>query len=145
MENYKQVLKRRITLLTIPVLLAVGLGVYDVFFASAATKESFIFGFQCGAAIALGVMSAAMIIRFRIILRDDTALRVQYNKENDERLKTIRAKAGMPMVMVTSVGMIVAAIIAGYFNPIIFITLVIAAFCQLLIGAIIKQIYLRKI
>ena len=145
MEKYKQVLKKRIVLLTIPVLIAVVLGIYNVFFASEAARESFAFGFQCGTALVLGLMSAVLIIRFRGTLRDDAKLKVQYNKENDERLKTIRAKAGMPMLMVTSVGMIVAAIIAGYFNSTIFITLTAAACCQMLIGAIIKQVYLRKI
>lgn len=50
MEKYKKVLKTRIALFTVPVLLAIALGIYDVFFASEAIKESFIFGFQCGAA-----------------------------------------------------------------------------------------------
>jgi len=144
MDKYKKVLKRRIALLTIPVLLAVGLGIYDVFFASEVIKDSFIFGFQCGASIALGIMSATLIIYYRRILADDKKLKLQYNKENDERLKTIRAKAGMPMLLITSIGMIVAGIVAGYFNPTIFITLVAAAIAQMLIGAVIKQIYLRK-
>ena len=145
MEKYKQVLKIRIVLLTILVLLVLGLGIYDVFFANEATRESFIFSFQCGTSIAVGLISAVLIIRFKQALKDDAKLKVQYNKENDERLKAIRAKAGIPILLFTSVGMIVAGIIAGYFNSTIFITLIIAASFQMLIGVIIKQIYLRKI
>ena len=129
MEKYRQALNKRISLLTILLLFTVGLSVYDVFFASEATRKSSIFAFQCGGANALGLMAAIMIIRLRKTLRDDVKLKVQYNRENDERLKTIRAKAGMPILLFTSVGMIIAGIIAGYFNLIIFITLVTAASC----------------
>lgn len=144
MEKYRKILKTRITLLTLPAILAVALGIYDVFFATETIKESLIFGFQCGATTALGILSIILIIRFRTILKDDTKLKLQYNKENDERLKTIQAKAGMPMLLITSMGMIVVAIIAGYSDLTVFVTLIVAAGCQIMIGAIIKLIYLKK-
>lgn len=145
MDNYRKVLRRRMYLLTVPILLAVGLSIFNIFFASERIKESFIFGFQFGAAISLGIISIVLLIFYRRILADDKKLKLQYNKENDERLKTIRAKAGVPMLLITSIVMIIAGIIAGYFNLTIFITLVVAAVSQMLIAAIIKQIYLRKL
>ena len=145
MENYKNVVKTRITLLTIPVLIAVSLGIYSVFFASEATKESYMFGFQCGFSIALGISAIVFIIHQKKILNDEMKLKLQYNKENDERLKAIRAKAGMPLLFITSVGMIVAGVIAGYFSLVIFSALIIAATIQMLIGAIIKLVYTRKL
>jgi len=145
MENYKNVVKTRITLLTIPVLIAVSLGIYSVFFASEATKESHMFGFQCGFSIVLGISAIVFIVRQKAILNDEMKLKLQYNKENDERLKTIRAKAGMPLLFITSVGMIVAGVVAGYFSLAVFSALVSAAVIQMLIGAIIKQIYMRKL
>jgi len=145
MDKYRKNLKMRIALLTIPVLLAVGLCIYDVFFASEAIKESFIFGFQCGGCTAIGLLSIVLIIRTRAILRDETKLKLQYNKEHDERLKAIRAKAGMPLLLITSIVMIIAGIIAGYFDSIMFYTLIAAALFQMLVGIIIKQIYLRKL
>ncbi|NLC96515.1 MAG: hypothetical protein GX675_02970 [Erysipelotrichaceae bacterium] len=145
MDKYKKVLKKRIVLLTALILLVVCIGIYDVFFTTETIKESFIFGFQLGASLAIGIMSVALMVYYLKILADDKKLKLQYNKENDERLKTIRAKAGMPMLFISSVCMIVIGIIAGYFNPIIFITLVIVAAVQLLIGVVIKQIYLRKL
>ena len=47
-------------------------------------------------------------------------LKIQYNKENDERMKAIKAKAGMPMLLITSIVMIIVGVIAGYFNFTIF-------------------------
>ena len=98
MDNYRKVLRRRMYLLTVPILLAVGLSIFNIFFASERIKESFIFGFQFGAAISLGIISIVLLIFYRRILADDKKLKLQYNKENDERLKTIRAKAGVPML-----------------------------------------------
>ncbi len=145
MDKYRKVLKRRMYLLTIPILVAVGLSIYNVFFASERIKESFIFEFQFGAAISLGIISIAFLILYRRVLTDDKKLKLQYNKENDERLKAIRAKAGVPMLLITSIVMIIVGIIAGYFNLTIFITLVVAAVSQMLIAAVTKQIYLRKL
>ena len=145
MDKYRKVLKARIALLTLPILLALGLSIYNVFFASEAIKESFIFGFQSGASTALSLFSIFFMIRFSVILRDETKIKQQYNKENDERLKTIRAKAGLPMLQITSAGMIVVGIIMGYSNITVSITLFVAAMCQMMISVIIKQIYLRKV
>ena len=145
MDKYRKTLKTRIALLTLPIILTIGLGIYDVFFASEAIKESFIFGFQSGAIVALGLLSLFFMIRFRSVLHDETKLKQQYNKENDERLKIIRAKAGLPMLLITSVGMIMVGVIMGYSNMTVSVTLFAAAMCQMMISAIIKQIYLRKV
>lgn len=145
MEHYKKAIKTRILLLIILVVSAVALGVYDVFLATPETKESFIFGFQCGAAISMGTLAIVLICRYRAVLGDEKKLKLQFNKENDERRKAIRAKAGMPMLLITSILMIITGIIAGYFNPIIFVTLTAAALCQMLIGGIVKILYTKEI
>ncbi|HWS30084.1 MAG TPA: hypothetical protein VN512_08250 [Clostridia bacterium] len=144
MEAYKKTLQRRIAFLVIPVLVAVILGVYDVFFANPAIENSFLHGFQLRAATALGILAAIFFIRYRSILHDEVKLKHEFNRENDERYKAIRAKAGMPMLLITSSAMIVAAVVAGYFNITVALTLVAAAVCQLLTGLIIKLIYALK-
>lgn len=144
MDNYKKTLRIRIAILTLPALISVALGIYDVFFASEAVKDSFIFGFQIGFTTALGILSMIIIMRYRMIMNDKMKLQLQYNKENDERLKAVRAKAGLPVLLITSVGMVIAGIIVGYFSQTAFIALSAAAVCQLLIAGIIKQIHLRK-
>jgi len=49
----------------------------------------------------------------------------------------------MPMLMITSILMLIAAIIAGYFNIIVFYTLVLAATVQLSIGTIVKLVCMK--
>ncbi len=144
MDNYKKTIKIRMLLLVILVLFSVAFGIYDVFLVNPEVKESFIFSFQCGAATACGLMAAILIFRYRVILTDEKKLKLEFNKENDERLKEIRAKAGLPMILVTSVLMIIAGILAAYFNATVFTVLTVAAVCQMVISGIVKLIYMRK-
>ncbi len=89
-------------------LFAVGLGIYDVFRAADEVSSSEIFAFQCGLTTALGVLAIVMIIRYSRALRSEKALQIRRNKENDERMKAIRAKADMPTVLIFSVAIIAA-------------------------------------
>lgn len=143
MDKFKLILKRRIALLIIAVLIAAATGIYDVFFAGETARESIFAGFQAGLITGLGLLSAALIIRFRSTLKDEAKLKLQYNKENDERYKAIRAKAGMPMLLITSIMMIIAGVIAGYFSETAFITLICAALAQMSVGVVVKLVYMK--
>lgn len=143
MEQYKKSIKRRIGLLTIPVCISALLGIYDVLGVSETMKNSFIFCFQCGGASALGLLCIILIFRYRTLLGNEEKLKLEYIRETDERLAAIRTKAGMPLLLILSIGMIIAGIIAGYFNLIIFYTLIITAICQMLVGCCIKLICMK--
>lgn len=143
MEKYKKTLKLRMVLLGIMVLLAVGLSVFNVFFATEEMQNSYLFGFQCGAATGFGIFSLIMLIKYSKIIKDENKLKLEYNKDNDERTKAIMAKAGLPMMLYTSVAMILAGVVIGYFNEVAFKTLVFAAMAQLII-AIISMIINNK-
>lgn len=145
MEIYKKKLKKRILFLALFILLAViiHLGIYNLSLIN--PKANCIFEFQSGIITGLGAIACILIARYRTILQDEKKLRLQYNKENDERYKTIQRKAGMPMLLLTSALMTIAGIIVGYFNITIFFTLIIAALCQVIIGCIVKIVYMKKI
>lgn len=115
-----------------------------MFWATEEVKASEIFGFQCGITTALGILALIMIIRYHKTLRSEKELQIQYNKENDERMKVIRAKAGMPMVLIFSVVIIIAGILIGYSNIVVFYTLIITAALQLVIACIAKFVYTKK-
>ena len=144
MEKYKKGIIIRVFLLSVLALLAVGLGIYDVFWATDEVKASEIFEFQCGITTALGILALIMIIRYHKTLRSEKELQIQYNKENDERMKAIRAKAGMPMVLIFSVVIIIAGILIGYSNIVVFYALIVTAALQLVIACITKFVYTKK-
>ena len=143
MKAYRKAIITRLILLTALALFAAGLGIYDACFASDAIRGQNAFAFQCGSTAALGVMALACVMRYSQALRSDKILRQQYIKEHDERMKAIRAKAGMPWNLYFSVLMIAVGTIIGYWNELIFVTLVVAAVAQLLVAAAVKLIYTR--
>lgn len=102
-------------------------------------------GFVLGLIFGIGILSFIMLVKLAVILKDDKKLKLLYHKENDERMKLIRSKAGMPTVMIMSVLMIAAGIIAESFSFLVFYTLVIAGIVQLMIAVAIKFYYIKKL
>ncbi|MDE6672738.1 MAG: hypothetical protein K2K16_11155 [Ruminococcus sp.] len=144
MEKYRKNLILRIFLLSFVVLLATGLGIFNVFGTNENIKENVIFDFQCGFITGLGLVAVILIIRYSKAVKDSDKLKILFNKENDERLKYIKSKSGMPMLLITSVIMIFIGTIFGYFNTTVFYTLIVASMCQLLIAGIVKMVYMKK-
>lgn len=143
MQAYKKALKVRIALLWMWTALAVGLGVYDAVFAADAVRANAVFSFQCGLTSAMGIGAAACALQYGKALRDARALQRAFVRENDERRRAIRAKAGMPLILVLSLGMIAGGIIAGYWNQAAFVALTAAAALQLLVACGVKLVYTR--
>lgn len=143
MESYRKTLMFRICALSFVVVFAVALGIFDVFFAAADIKTSPVFGFQCGATLALGVLALPLIVRYKRALTSEENRRRLFHQENDERMKAIKAKAGMPLLWITSFLMIIAAVVTGYFHVVVFYTLMAVSVCQLAIACIVKFIYMR--
>ncbi len=147
MEKFKQIIKKRVIMLSLLVIICIALGIQNFLMTgttdNGSTSDGIVAGFQFGLIFGIGIRAMIEIIMLTRAIKDDKKIKLLYNKENDERMKTIRSKAGMPMGMITSVMMLTAAIVAGYFNIVVFYTLVIAAMVQLTIGASIK-LYLMK-
>lgn len=144
MSDYRKTIKKRIKLLTLPIILSVMLSIYDVFWASSELKESPVFGFQAGIITSLGLLAAILLIRYRTLLKDENRLLLQFNRENDERIKTIKTKAGIPMLPIMSVLIIIAGVIAGYFDTLVFMTLIATAVFLMTICGVIKMFYMKK-
>lgn len=144
MDQFGKKLKMRIVWLSVLSLTTVLMGVYDVFFVPETLKNMAVFEFQGGALAAICILSSIQIIKYKKILKDDNKLKLEFNKENDERFKTIKSKAGIPIVPIFSVLMIITGIVAGYYNVEVFYILIIVAMCQVVISGIIKLIYMKR-
>lgn len=145
MENFRKKVIKRIRILTVFILIFCVYIVLDVFFIrNNIDSENFINSFQFGLMFGLEMLAIINLIKLNKVVKSDKELKLLYNKENDERLKLIRSKAGMPLLLINSIIMIISGIILGYFNTIIFLTLIITAGIQMLIGLFIKFYCLRK-
>jgi len=144
MEKFRTTVKRRIAISSGMALVTMVLGAYSIYSiiisdtSTATHSDGFVAGFQFGLIVSIFGFSVFDIIKLSLAINDETKLKVLYNKEHDERLKAIRNKAGAPMIVVTSVLMVLAAIVAGYFNIVVFYTLVIAVAAQLSVSAMVK-------
>ena len=145
MEQYRKKLKLRIILFCLVLLLFVGILLYNQFGSSSALKDSLSFSFQCGFSAAGSLVLAYMLVRYRRALSDEQKLKTLYNQENDERMKAIRAKAGVPMTVILSIIFVLAGIVIGYFNETVFVVLICVAIFQLFVSAAVKLYYMKKI
>ena len=144
MEQYRKTIRIRCWLWMLMIAVALGQMVYGYFFVDKTLQSSIVFGFQAGFATGIAAVGVMRLIRYRKVLGSDKLLQAEYNEEHDERMQYIRAKAGMPMMLVTSCALVIAGIIAGYFNVIVFWTLTGAAMFQLAVGSVTKMYYMRK-
>ena len=144
MDQFKKKLKIRITLLCAVLLLFVAILLYNQFGASSALKDSLAFSFQCGFSAAGSLALVFWLMKYRGALRDEAKLRLLYNEENDERMSAIRAKAGIPMVLVLSILLVLAGMLIGYFNETVFVVLICVALFQLMVSLLVKFYYVRK-
>lgn len=144
MESYRKSITLRIVFFSLAIALFVGILIYNQFFAFEALKKSVVIGFQCGFASAGTIVLVFCIVRYRQTLASEEKLRLLYNQEHDERMSAIRSKAGVPMVLILSLLLAFAGMIAGYFNETVFYVLILAALGQLFISAAVKLYYKAK-
>lgn len=148
MDKYRNKIRIKIIILALLALTGVSLGIYNVFFEGDNGLSDFaagiLSGSRTGLAIGIGLFAMIQMIGLSKALRDDIALKKLFNKEHDERLLEIRARSGMPLLLITSVLMLIAALIAGPLNLSAFYTLVIASSAQLLIGLCVKLYFMKK-
>lgn len=148
MDKYRNKVRIKMVLLALLALTGVALGIYNVFFegksGASGFSEGMLSGFRTGMAVGIGGFALIQMIGLGKAILDEKALKELYNKEHDERLRAIRAKAGMPLLLITSVLMLIAALIAGPLSGPIFYTLLIASSVQLLISLFVKMYYLKK-
>lgn len=102
------------------------------------------FSLMAGVTSGFTIVVCVLALRLSRALKDDTALRRLYNEDHDERKQAIRAKAGVPMILFTSLGMIVAAVVASFFNGTVTTTLLVAAAAQMAVACVVKGIYLKR-
>ncbi|MGX8850817.1 hypothetical protein [Amedibacillus sp. YH-ame10] len=151
MEDYKRKLERRRWVACLMLCIATVLVVVEVMMfikidkdPNAHFNEGFILGFQSGLILVMFVKSIVDIFSLTRTLKDERKIRLLYNKEHDERMQMINAKCGYPLIQSIAMFLIFMAIIAGYFNIIVFYTLVAVVMLLLIVSALFRVYYSKK-
>ncbi|HLV09935.1 MAG TPA: hypothetical protein VKY40_06995 [Halanaerobiales bacterium] len=128
MKNFREKMKRRIVFQVLTIII-----VAAVYFILLYNKDkiagenyivSFVRGFQTGLFVSLQAVSIYYLFKYISALKNEETLKEIYIKENDERKIMIEQKAGSVSMIISYIILALASIIAGFYNQIIFFTLV---------------------
>jgi len=147
MENFKKELQQRLILASIYCTLVAVVLVGGIVYTPAVGSEDvndFISGFDLGFCIGIEIFALISIGRYVAALRNGETLRRLYITETDERNQLIKAKTGGTGINVIILGLIVGALVAGYFNGTAFFALFGAAFFAGLVKAACKLYYSKR-
>ncbi len=119
-------------------------GVVEINLGSEAAND-FVAGFQLGILTALIVAYLTKLVNYRKALKDEKLLKRLYYKENDERLAFINQQVGKSCMSVTTVVLLISAVIAGYFDIKVFVTILAVTVVQLVIQLILQRYYTCRV
>ena len=129
-EAFRRNIRRRVCVMT--ALVAVYVVAMLVVHVLGRGFDGFAGNFLLGVSVAMVVCSLFMMPRYMQALRDEQALRRLWNQEHDERMRAIKARAGIPMLLYTSMAMIAVGVLISGWNMTVSVTLLLAATAQLL-------------
>lgn len=104
----------------------------------------FIRGFQSGLFCGLELVMVCYIFKIRVALKQEDALKKMYIAEHDERAASIRLHTFATSGVVSLGLLALAAIIAGFFDEKICLTLVIVLLALIFLKLLFKLYYLKK-
>lgn len=145
MAAYIKKIRLRIAGLCTVISASLGINLYGRFLAPEAVQDGFAFSFLCGILISASLAASFLLFRNVRLLSDPHKLREMYNKENDERMIAIRAKAGLPMMLIVSMILIAAGIGASFVNVTVGVTLLLVGMAQMTVSSVIKLVYMRRL
>ena len=105
----------------------------------------FIRGFQFGAFFGVILVLVFFLAKYLGSLRNEEALKKLYIEENDERSIMIMQKTGAFGITICIIGLAFATVIAGFFNEIVFFTLLGATVFTAFVKGGFKLYYHRKL
>lgn len=103
-----------------------------------------IHGFQVGVVLGLQLVIGVFMAKYAKALKDDNELKKLYIEENDERTKLISYKTGRVGFCVILGGIGMATVIAGFFNTVVFITLLAVLVFTVIVEVVLYMYYKRK-
>jgi hypothetical protein len=149
MEKFKNVLKRRIAFMLAFNGLAIAFIILSIYIArlkshNGSEMDGFVSGFQIGIYFGLQIVIIIYVIKYLKALKSDIELKKLYIKENDEREKVIRDKIGGVGLDFSLAVIATAAVISGFFNQTVFMTLLAVLVAVVAIKGTLKIYYRRK-
>lgn len=128
MERYRKSLIKRIIIMAVT-----GIGLTLMYLLQIPERlrpienadfSEYIRGFQAGGILIIDIFFLYLIVRYGMTLKKEEQLKKLYYAETDERQKFIREKTGGRVLEVCATVILIAGIIAAYFDETVFFTMV---------------------
>lgn len=146
LDTYSEELKSREKIYKFYISLAIiFIFIGEAFLKDKFAYNDFIFGFIYGLLIGMEIFCVGKVIKINKARDDYSLLRQMYIEENDERQILIRLKSGYPILTNLSLAIFLFAILAGFINKAVFVTLLSVGVFQLLVSKAIRLYWRRKI
>lgn len=146
LDTYSEELKSREKIYKFYISLAIiFIFIGEAFLKDKFAYNDFIFGFVYGLVIGMEIFCVGKVIKINKARDDYSLLRKMYIEENDERQILIRLKSGYPILTNLSLAIFLFAILAGFINKAVFVTLLSVGVFQLLVSKAIRLYWRRKI
>lgn len=149
-ESIREKYKKRIPISIALAVIFLALFVIQIFFTnryydSTIVSKGIFSGFQSGFSFTLFVFSVMSLFTNLLIIKSDKKLKEQYCKDNDERQALIIQKSSQLSKLILLVILPIGAIISGYFNQTVFITLMIVSVLFAVISIFTQTYYSKKL
>lgn len=135
MEEFKQEVQKRIYYLRGFIAVIALIGAYDYFMVRNTGQKSIpqkvAIGFQIVILVGIGILACIYMIKLSNTINSEEKLRLLYARENEEHIKIFLKKSGMPMILITSMCMVLVGAAAAHFSIVMFYTLIAAAVMQM--------------
>ncbi len=135
MEEFKQAVQKRIYYLRGFIAVIALIGAYDYFMVRNTGQKSVpqkvAIGFQIVILVGIGILACIYMIKLSNTVKSEEKVRVLYARENEEHIKIFLKKSGMPMILITSMCMVLVGAAAAHFSIVMFYTLIAAAVMQM--------------
>ena len=145
MENFRNTIKKRLTLTAIYDAAALLLIVLCHLFREKYQLPDFAVGFATGAFVGIQLVMVYYIAKYLAALRNEAKLKALFIFETDERNKFIKAKIAASGLMIFIGALGLATLAAVFINKLVFLTLLIVLYFAALVTVALKVYYNRKI
>lgn len=99
--------------------------------------------FLSGVSLSVAILLILYLYRTGKAIKEDETLKVMYIQEHDERNKFIKMQMGKVGIYLVLAGLSCATLLAGFFNQVVFLTLLGATLFTAIIMGILKLYYRR--
>lgn len=149
MEKFRGILKKRLTTgIALNGLAIVTIALMALYSRKVSVPDDHmsdaIHGFQVGVVLGLQMVMLVFMAKYSKALKDDNELKKLYIEENDERTKLISYKTGRVGFCVILGGIGMATVISGFFNTVVFITLLTVLVFTVIVQGVLYMYYKRN-